>query len=358
MLDTGRGRLFLPQSQDGLANLRAARWERESTKQQLGKYGPEAQREMQDRAIAELGLVDTGLSWRVAKSGWSGPESMNEPPATRSPAFKAMVAAAQRGEYDVLLVAYTSRFIRDLALALHYRRVFHRAGVVIFMCDDGILTSDDRDWDRFVEKCKAAEVSSRDQSKNVKSGLMTKKVRYRDPGGLPPLGFRRRKDASKLMEPDPDALGTVRRAFELSASGIIDREIAAELSLTVHVVRGTLRSPLYIGRLQDGTPASWQPVISVDLWNKVQVMRSTRATTAGRPASPSRPYALSGRLKCRACGKGLIGDTGFYRHNDACRAFRRATPERPRDGTVARTARATAARHTRTPSATSSGLSA
>jgi hypothetical protein len=61
----------------------------------------------------------------------------------------------------------------------------------------------------------------------------------------------------------------------------------------------------------------------------VQVVRAVRATTTGRSASPRRPYALSGRLRCAACGRYLIGDTGYYRHNDACDAFKLATPDRP-----------------------------
>jgi hypothetical protein len=114
----------LPRRPENLRGLRAGRWVRESSGRQLDKYGPTAQRAMQGRAIEELGLIDTGLAWTVAKSGWSGPDSMREPPATVTPEFQAMYAAAERGEYDVLVVGYTSRFIRDLALALAYRRRF------------------------------------------------------------------------------------------------------------------------------------------------------------------------------------------------------------------------------------------
>jgi hypothetical protein len=34
-------------------------------------------------------------------------------------------------------------------------------------------------------------------------------------------------------------------------------------------------------------------------------------------------------LYCAACGKRLTGDTGFYRHHDACDGFKEATPEWP-----------------------------
>ena len=40
------------------------------------------------------------------------------------------------------------------------------------------------------------------------------------------------------------------------------------------------------------------------------------------------PYALS-MLHCAACGRHLIGDTGYYRYPDACDAFRAAAPDWP-----------------------------
>lgn len=318
--------MSLPGRPAELRGLRAARWIRESSGRQLDKYGPTAQRAMQDRSIAEFGLLDTGLAWTVAKSGWSGPDSMREPPATTTPEFRAMLAAAERGEYDVLVVGYTSRFIRDLALALHYRRFFHRAGVVIYLCDDRILTSSDEDWERFVDKAKAAEVSSRDQSKNVRSGYAGKKARDNDPGGHPPFGFCR--NDAKIVEPDPDTASVVRRIVDLSATGSTDRAIAAELALSLYVVRGVLTSSLYVGRLRDGTSANWGPLVELTTWNRAQALRATRATNAGRPASPHRAYALS-MLHCAACGDRLIGDTDYYRHQAVCADFAASTPDWP-----------------------------
>lgn len=318
----------LPHRPEDLRGSRAGRWVRESSGRQLDKYGPTAQRAMQDRAIEELGLVDTGLAWTVAKSGWSGPDSMSEPPATTTPEFRAMLAAAERGDYDVLVVGYTSRFIRDLALALHYRRLFHRAGVVIYLCDDRLLTSNDEDWERFVDKAKAAEVSSRDQSKNVRSGYAAKLAHDHDPGGHPPFGFSRNE--VKLIAPDPDTVPVVQRIIELSACGWTDRAVADAVGLSLYVVRGILTSPLYVGRLRDGSSANWGPLVDLATWTRAQAVRALRATNTGRPASPRRPYALS-MLRCAACGVRLAGDTGYYRHRNVCPAFAAATPEWPRD---------------------------
>ena len=53
----------LPRSVEGLRGLRAARWIRESTERQTDRFGPDAQREQQDRAIERWGLADTGRTW-------------------------------------------------------------------------------------------------------------------------------------------------------------------------------------------------------------------------------------------------------------------------------------------------------
>ena len=53
--------MSLPAALDDLRGRRVARWIRESSGRQLDKYGPTAQRTMQDRAIADFGLLDTGV---------------------------------------------------------------------------------------------------------------------------------------------------------------------------------------------------------------------------------------------------------------------------------------------------------
>lgn len=60
----------LPSSVDHIKGLRAARWFRESTTGQFDNFGPEAQRDQQETAIAKYHLLDSGLEWSVAASGW------------------------------------------------------------------------------------------------------------------------------------------------------------------------------------------------------------------------------------------------------------------------------------------------
>ncbi len=307
-----------------LRGRRAARWIRESTPGQLDRWGPPSQRRMQDTAIEELGLIDTGLAWTVGRSGWSGPDSMDDPPATRTPEFRAMLAAAEAGAFDVLLVGYTARYMRDLALALTYRRWFHRQGVVVYICDDRILTSNAADWERFVDKCKAAEINSREQSRNVRAGYAAKRETHRDPGGQPPFGFRRAGEA-KVIEIDPERIETASRAYELAASGLTDREVAGRLGLGLYTVRGILTSPLYRGRLRDGSVANWDRVVDDETWDRARDLRAARnRRSPGRPET-RRTYDLP-MLECAACGRRLVGDKDRYRHLEACEPYMAARP--------------------------------
>lgn len=309
----------LPSAVDELRGLRAARWVRESTAGQYDRNGPEAQRRMQVASMDRLGLVDTGLVWEPAHSGAT---------VYRSRAMAAMLDAAGAGAFDVLVVAYTARWQRNLRQTLNVLEdQLHPIGVAVWFVDEEILSSNDRHWDALVDSAKGDEAWLRKHRKRVREGLAAKLATRRDPGGHPPYGFRR--NAERLVEPDPERLTAVLRAFSEAAAGRTDREVAASTGLPLFTVRGMLTSPLYVGRLRDGGPARWAPVVDAATWEAVQAHRARRSTNSGRPADPRRPYALS-MLRCMACGVRLTGDTGYYRHRDACQAFLDARPAKRR----------------------------
>src|ERR1035437_2538936 len=124
----------------------------------------------------------------------------------------AMLAAAGRSELDVLLVGYVSRWQRNLRRALELLEdPLHPAGVAVYFADEEILSSADRHWDQLVDEAKDAERYSRRLSRRIKEGYASKRAKQRDPGGHPPFGFQR--DERKLLEPVPEQLDTVRKAF-------------------------------------------------------------------------------------------------------------------------------------------------
>jgi len=307
----------LPQSLDQVGGMRAARWFRESTAGQWDNFGPDAQREQQDRAIARYGLADSALEWSVASSGWTS--------AWRTPTWEAMVASAQAGAFDVLVVGYVSRFLRNLKQTLiAVEDHLHAAGVVVLFADERLLSSDPSNWDQFVREAHEAEAYSRKLSKRVGEGYAAKRRRLGVPGGnRAPFGIIREGKPSTLRV-DEAKVEIVRRAYELAAVGQTDWEVAAATDLAKTHVGELLTNPIYAGRLRTGEPAGIAPIVPPALWSKVQSMRELRRTrTPGRIVK--RNYPL--RLRCSGCRKFLYGDVGRYRHPaPTCAAFIAATP--------------------------------
>lgn len=308
-----RRRRTLPQSIRDLAGRRAALWVRESTAGQFDAFGPDAQREQYDRALRRYELVDTGVGWSVAHSGWK---------IARHPSWHDMIGQAGI-TFDVLVVGYASRFARSLEAHVDARRAFHAAGAAILFADEDVLTSDEDTWERWAREAVESETYSRKLSKRVKEGLAAKRRRLGEPGGQPPYGFRR-EGRPPVLVPIPERIDQVRQAFTLSAGGHSDQEVATALALPLFTVRGILTNPIHVGRLRDGSPARIGPTIDHALWNAAANRRARRATNAGRPAHPSRPYGLGQLAVCAECEAPLMGDTGKYRHRDTCEAFQRA----------------------------------
>jgi DNA invertase Pin-like site-specific DNA recombinase len=138
---------MLPARLEDLRGLRAARWIRESTRGQYDTYGPEAQREQQDRAVERWQLLDTGIEWQIAHSG-------RTIGSTRQ--FREMVGRAGI-DYDILLVGYVSRFARDLRTAVNARHELHLAGAAILFCDERVLSSDEDEWEEWARESVEAE---------------------------------------------------------------------------------------------------------------------------------------------------------------------------------------------------------
>lgn len=303
----------LPKNLAALGGMRAARWTRESTKGQYDAYGPDAQRDQQDTAIAEHGLVDTGLGWTVAHSGRT---------VDRTPEWAEMVAAAGV-EYDVLVVGYVSRFSRSAETHYAVRRTMHDRGAVVLFADERILTSDDDAWEAFHREIGEAESYSRRLGRNIRNGYAAKFRRLADPGGNAPLGFRRRTERPFVLEVDPASIDRVVELFARYAGGTVSlRQLSAESGLLIGHLAETLRNRIYNGwvtRHGEPAPAAWRadPPVSDELWSRVEAIRERRRHVGGR-RSPGRVDVLRGLIACR-CGAEIWAN-GTDRHGRTRRA--------------------------------------
>ena len=200
----------------------------------------------------------------------------------------------------------------------------HAQGAVIYFSDDRILTSDERRWKEWAEETVEAEAFSRKHGRRVKEGLEAKRLRLGEPGGRPPFGFRRDGGKPSLLTVDPEKMAVLRSVFELAASGLTDGEVAEQMGLKKKHVAELLTNHIYIGELREG--GRREPVISRDIWERVQANRARHARRVPGPTR-RRHYLLSGLLHCRACGHSLTGHVGRYRHEDGCEPFRSARTE-------------------------------
>jgi DNA invertase Pin-like site-specific DNA recombinase len=309
----------LPRSTDQIARLRVARWVRESTAGQYDNWGPDSQRELQDRIIERFDLVDAGLLWQSAASGRT---------VYQSPEFAAMIEAARSGRFDLLLVGYVSRFQRNLKQTLIAVDDLHACGVAVLFCDERIVSSDADRWDDFVREAHEAESYSRKLGRRISEGLAAKRRRLGEPGGQPPYGYTR-AGKPPVLEPIAEQLAQVRAVFAAAAEGMTDREVAESVGMPFYTARGILTNPVYAGRLRDGTATRVPPVIDQHTWDRVQLARSRFSRRhPGRPTT-RRPYALS-MLHCAACGRHLIGQAARYRHTFPCSDWLGAARPAPR----------------------------
>lgn len=296
--------------------------------------------------LVELGFPELGelfedpsqRPWPVSGSSTPGSSSASRAPARSCTSTGRCAMRSRRLGREPMTCSWSPTSIAGNATSGRRSmssRTTSILRVAVWFCDEELLSSCERHWDQLVDLAKAAESWLRRHRRRVKEGLAAKLASKRDPGGRPPFGFRR--NSGKLIEPDPDHLEVGRTAFSLALESLTDRAIAARLGLPLFTVRGVLTSPLYVGRLRDGGPANWPPVIDVTTWNAVAQIRAARSRrTPGRPET-RRTYLLP-MLECEACGRRLVGDKDRYRDINACEPFRAVAPqpERPTRGQHAR----------------------
>ena len=294
----------LPASLEQVRGLRAARWIRESTTGQEDNFGPDAQREQQDRAIARYGLVEQRLEWSVASSGWIRL-------ADSRPGRRCSIGSGRRFRRP-------RRRLREPVPAQPQadprrgRGPAPAAGVVVLFADERLSRpAIPSDWDQFVRRSPRGRGLQPQAQQTRPRGLRLEapaaRRARRQPGAL---RDRPRGQASTLAGRRGEG-GRRPPRYELAAAGPTDWEVAAQTGLAKTHVAEILTNPIYAGRLRTGEPAGVAPHRRAALWSAVQTMRERRRTrTPGRIVKRNTPSACA----ARAVGDNCYGDVGRYRH--------------------------------------------
>jgi len=297
----------------------------------------DAQRVEVQALAARKGYV---LTREFVDEGISGDEP------EKRPAFLELRAAAERGEFQVVLCWDQDRLLRtDPLTSGYWLHPFRQSGVRLETCCQGLVS-----WDDYIGRLvymlqqEGKHQYLRDLSRNIIRGKLAAAERGVWNGGRPPYGFT---VESKRLAPNPDLVHIVRRIFEqYITDGMTMARIAEQLNADGipppmgklwrgSIISGMLRNPAYIGQPESGhyrnskytrvaesgeiqsgsangekciRKHTCPPIVSDDLFQQVQqlVIQRRRKAAAFRSRSRRSPM-LSRLLRCGHCGAVCTG---------------------------------------------------
>ncbi len=278
------------------------------------------------------------------------------PGAKRRDDFERMLADAQAGRFDTLLIYKTDRLERDPATAERIIEVFRKARVRVYALDSGWADpsrSGDRTNMRFRSVIGVTEVenlSDRLKARAEQRAVVEKRLvagvrpfgwRWRKPCGPGPDCYhrepctepgRRPQQGSRAgLELDPVEAPALAQAYQHVAEGLTLYAAHKRLAERVDVGKMTpstlgtiLRNPrnaglvTYKGEIA-GEAADGQRIVDRALFDKVAeiLSRADRRTSPGRPANT---WLGGGTLVCGKCGGPMSASNRHSGHGDGKKA--------------------------------------
>lgn len=253
--------------------------------------------------------------------------------------FNRMIGMAKEKDhpFETIFVWKFSRFARNQEEAMVYKNLLRKHGISVVSVSEpvpegpfGSLIERIIEWmDEFYSINLAAEVTRG----------MTEKASRGEPNCAPPYGYYMK---DKQWFPDEEAAKIVREVFERFVAGEGMRSIAVDLGKRgVRTKFGgmpenrwldyMLNNPAYIGMIRwslDGSravhnrdyhnesimivPGHHEPIISVELWEKVQNKLKEQKIKYPKHAKKEQQveYMLKGLVRCSVCG-GTLAVTGY-----------------------------------------------
>lgn len=198
----------------------------------MDNYGPDAQRDVISRAIANRGWHATGIEYLVAHSGRT---------VHRTPIWSQMLAAAGR-DWDVLVVGRTNRLSRNVRSQIEAVEAIRKAGGDVYFVREDVQTSDPRHWKKWMDETVMAEAYSRTLSTDVTEGILMKVLRTGIPWNDAPFGY----NADWTIDEPRAAI--VRQVFADYVLGTVSLdELADRYALAPEHTREIIKNPSYAG---------------------------------------------------------------------------------------------------------------
>jgi DNA invertase Pin-like site-specific DNA recombinase len=267
--------------------------------------------------------------------------------------FNRMISDAKAHKMDLILTKEVSRFARNTVDALSYTRLLKELGVGVIFMSDNIDTRDKDGELRLTIMASIAQEESRKTSERVKWG-QRRRMEQGVVFGRDMLGYRVKKGRLIINPAEAEIVRLIYHKFLIEGKGayVIARELseagirpkrAKEWSSTV--ILKILRNEKYAGDLcqkKTYTPDylshakmynrgqeemvyikdHHEPIISREVWDKVQAELKHRSPTFGEKSKYSSRYWCSGRLLCGECGHIFVSRTKKLKSGDTYRAWR------------------------------------
>ena len=261
------------------------------------------------------------------------------------PNFRAMIADAKKKAVDVVVVHKLDRFSRRREDAVTYKALLRQVGVNLVSVSEPM----DPDAPASVILEGMMEVINEWYSVNL-AHEVAKGRRQRAEQGLwngdLPFGYVKGEDGvPAIVTEEADA---IRQAFEMYAGGCRTfQQVATWLNQeglrprakrrdrkerqylwSKDSVKGMLRNPFYLGHTSYKgklLPGRHQPIVTQDLFDRVQKMRKEHYKGPSTYSPRHRVYLLGGLLRCAHCGEKLwsqhLKDRDYYREESALRGI-------------------------------------
>ncbi len=243
--------------------------------------------------------------------------------------FQAMIKAARRGEFEVLVVHKLDRFTRSRDTAVTYKALLRRHNVQVRSVTENL---GDSVYDRLIEGILEVfnEFYPLNLAAETRKGQRAATRAGRWTGGKAPFGYQVKKltDGS-ILTPCPVTAPVLREVFFRYVQGqgtqaileFVEQATGERWSYPTLLNR--LRNPTYVGRLEYGrssldahgrrtthdreniTHGTCEALIEPELWDKAQ---HRLGEYKKRRRKPTYPYLLTeGTMSCEACGRPVVG---------------------------------------------------
>jgi site-specific DNA recombinase len=315
--------------------MKAAIYTRVSTDMQIDGYSLDAQLSACKAVAQAKGCAEIIEFSDQGKSGRS----------TKRPQLQAMLSAARAGRFDLLVFHKLDRLGRNARDLFNTFAELEAAGVEICTAQENYDRKTPIGKMTFAMQAAMAEWYSDNLATETKKGKHARARAGQWSGGDCPFGYVasfKKDNGDGLARPHPTDAEAVKLAFEKYATGnYSDYDIADMLNragyrpkgrgsraqplFTKDTVTCLLKNCFYLGEVHyhgEIFPGLHEPIISRELFDRVQAVRRERRSNTGTHArKDSRIFILAGLAYCNRCKTKMRGSSakGYRYYKDPAR---------------------------------------